>query len=102
MLRLTFGRSIEITTGRAVLLSAIQVVDSPTGRESRSTLEMTMAVTIGFQLSYGQLSVFASALKDPYNDWTDQHISQGFTWRPGSVSFSSMVGSVDTRSISMW
>ncbi|ERF85425.1 hypothetical protein JQ559_00985 [Bradyrhizobium viridifuturi] len=52
-----------------------------------------MAVTIGFQLSYGQLSVFASALKDPYNDWTDQHISQGFTWRPGSVSFSSMVGS---------
>ncbi|WFU53874.1 competence protein ComJ [Bradyrhizobium pachyrhizi] len=52
-----------------------------------------MAVTIGFELSYGQLSVFASALKNPYNDWTDQHVSQGFTWRPGSVSFSSMVES---------
>ncbi|WFU35650.1 competence protein ComJ [Bradyrhizobium brasilense] len=52
-----------------------------------------MAVTIGFELSYGQLSVFVSSLKDPYNDWTDRHMSQGFTWRPGSVSFSSMVES---------
>ncbi|MCA6121920.1 hypothetical protein J6500_08415 [Bradyrhizobium sp. WSM 1704] len=50
-----------------------------------------MAVTVNFELSYGQLSVFNSALKHPYNDWTDQHVSQGFTWRPGSVSFSSMV-----------
>ncbi|WP_244067537.1 competence protein ComJ [Bradyrhizobium sp. Ce-3] len=50
-----------------------------------------MVTTIHFDLSYGQLSVFASSLKDPYNDWTEQHSSQGFTWRPGSVSFRSMV-----------
>ncbi|WP_172627023.1 competence protein ComJ [Bradyrhizobium ivorense] len=47
---------------------------------------------IDFELSHGQLAVFASSLKDPYNDWTKQHHSQGFTWRPGSVSFRSMVG----------
>lgn len=50
-----------------------------------------MSTTFGFELSYGQLAVFASSLKQPYNDWTDQHVSQGFAWRPGSVSFRSMV-----------
>ena len=51
-----------------------------------------MVTTVDFELSHHQLAVFASSLKDPYNDWSDQHVSQGFTWRPGSVSFGSMVG----------
>lgn len=50
-----------------------------------------MATSVGFEVSYGQLAVFASSLQQPFNDWTDQHVSQGFAWRPGSVSFRSMV-----------
>lgn len=50
-----------------------------------------MTTTVGLEVSYGQLAVFASSLKQPFNDWTDQHVSQGFAWRPGSVSFRSMV-----------
>jgi hypothetical protein len=50
-----------------------------------------MATTIGFEVSYSQLAVFASSLQQPFNDWTDQHVAQGFAWRPGSVSFRTMV-----------
>lgn len=50
-----------------------------------------MATTIGIEVSYGQLAIFASSLEQPFNDWTDQHVSQGFAWRPGSVSFRSLV-----------
>lgn len=50
-----------------------------------------MATSFGVEVSYGQLAVFASSLKQPFNDWTDQHFGQGFAWRPGSVSFRSMV-----------
>jgi len=54
---------------------------------------MTMATTITVEVSYSQLSVFASSLKQPFNDWTERHVSQGFAWRPGSVSFRSLVES---------
>lgn len=50
-----------------------------------------MATKVGVDVSYGQLVVFASSLGQPFNDWTDQHVAQGFAWRPGSVSFRSMV-----------
>lgn len=49
-----------------------------------------MATTIRFEVSYSQLAVFASSLSQPFNDWTDQHVAQGFAWRPGSVSFRTM------------
>ncbi len=49
-----------------------------------------MANRIRFDVSYAQLAVFASALAQPFNDWTDQHVAQGFAWRPGSVSFRTM------------
>lgn len=49
-----------------------------------------MATTIRFEVSYSQLAVFASVLLQPFNDWTDQHVAQGFAWRPGSVSFRTM------------
>ena len=38
-------------------------------------------------LSYGQVCVFDPALEHPYNDWNAAHTEQGFSWRPGSVSF---------------
>jgi hypothetical protein len=36
---------------------------------------------------YSQIAVFAPDLNDPFNEWTPRHNAQGFTWRPGSVSF---------------
>jgi hypothetical protein len=39
------------------------------------------------ELAWSQLSVFDANLSDPFNDWTEQHLAQGFTWRAGSVSF---------------
>ncbi len=41
-------------------------------------------------VSYSTLAVFDPALANPYNDWTDAHIEQGFSWRPGSVSFATL------------
>jgi hypothetical protein len=38
-------------------------------------------------VSYGQIAVFDPGLNDPFNDWTDQHFDQGFSWRHRSVSF---------------
>jgi Competence protein J (ComJ) len=38
-------------------------------------------------VSYGQVAIFQSRLPDPFNDWQDAHVRQGFSWRPGSVSF---------------
>ncbi len=53
-----------------------------------------------FTLSYDyhQLSVFDPWLPDPHNDWTDDHVRQGFTWRPGSVSFATL-GDAGTATI---
>lgn len=50
-----------------------------------------MSATVCVEVSFGQLAVFTSSLKQPFNDWTDQHVSQGFAWRLGSVSFRTMV-----------
>lgn len=52
---------------------------------------MNMATTITVEVSYGQLAICASVLLQPFNDWTDKHVAQGFAWRPGSVSFRTMV-----------
>jgi hypothetical protein len=38
-------------------------------------------------ISYAQLAVFDHSLERPFNLWTDRHVAQGFSWRPGSVSF---------------
>lgn len=41
-------------------------------------------------ISYSQISVFDARLAKPFNDWLDEHVSQGFAWRPGSVSFGTL------------
>jgi hypothetical protein len=43
------------------------------------------AVTL--EVSYSQLAVFHRGLESPFNEWKDGHVAQGFSWRPGSVSF---------------
>ncbi len=38
-------------------------------------------------VSHSQVAVFDSGLEEPFNGWTERHVNQGFSWRPGSVSF---------------
>ncbi len=53
-----------------------------------------MAVSsFDLNVSYGQLAIFWSTLPQPFNDWTDQHVGQGFAWRPGSASFRTLIES---------
>lgn len=42
---------------------------------------------VNVAILYSQLCVFDPALKAPFNDWEEAHVAQGFSWRPGSVSF---------------
>jgi Competence protein J (ComJ) len=44
-------------------------------------------------ISYSQVAVFDGRLEKPFNDWTDDHVRQGFSWRPGSVSFKTLLES---------
>ncbi len=46
--------------------------------------------TFSLDISYAQIAVFDARLAAPYNDWKDQHVAQGFAWRPGSVSFGTL------------
>jgi hypothetical protein len=46
---------------------------------------------IQIYLSYSQLCVFLSSKDQPFNDWSDRSFSQGFSWRPGSAAFRSLV-----------
>ena len=47
--------------------------------------------TVQIYLSYSQLCVFLKTLPQPFNDWSDRNYSQGFSWRPGSVSFRTLL-----------
>lgn len=42
-------------------------------------------------VSYAQLAVFLPLLDEPFNDWQQAHVDQGFAWRPNSVSFTTLV-----------
>lgn len=46
-----------------------------------------MITSIRLEVSFAQIAVFWSSLDQPFNDWTERHVSQGFAWRLGSVSF---------------
>jgi Competence protein J (ComJ) len=39
---------------------------------------------------YSQIAVFLFGLENPFNDWSDTHFNQGFSWREGSVSFGTL------------
>jgi hypothetical protein len=47
-------------------------------------------ITLEIDIFYSQLAVFQYGLDNPYNDWNDIHINQGFAWREGSVSFGTL------------
>lgn len=42
-------------------------------------------------VSYSQIAVFNGGVDDPFSVWTDQHVAQGFAWRPESVSFKTLI-----------
>ena len=42
-------------------------------------------------VSYSQVTVFHAGLDEPFNDWTDDHVNQGFAWRRESVSFKTLI-----------
>jgi hypothetical protein len=42
------------------------------------------------EFSYSQISVFQTNMIDPFNNWNDVHVLQGFSWRPNSVSFKTL------------
>ncbi|WP_162125711.1 competence protein ComJ [Pseudoxanthomonas wuyuanensis] len=44
-------------------------------------------------VSYSQIAVFRHDLQSPFNSWTDEQVRQGFSWRPGSVSFKVLIES---------
>jgi hypothetical protein len=44
-------------------------------------------------VSYAQVTVFDHSLEHPFNHWTDKHLAQGFSWRPGSAAFRTVVES---------
>jgi hypothetical protein len=61
------------------------------GLDHRGMRKEVNAVKLrSLEISYSQIAIFRSALQQPFNDWTDTHVRQGFAWRPGSVSFATV------------
>jgi hypothetical protein len=46
-----------------------------------------VGVEFSISVSYSQIAVFWPSLEDPFNMWSDEDVGNGFSWRPGSVSF---------------
>jgi hypothetical protein len=38
-------------------------------------------------VSYSQLAVFVAGMDNPFNEWTDKQVEDGYSWAPKSVSF---------------
>lgn len=54
-------------------------------------------VTFNCDVMYSQIAVFKYGLDNPYNDWNDIHIQQGFSWREGSVSFGTLSDNIECK-----
>lgn len=48
---------------------------------------------IHLDADYSQICLFDPGLENPFNDWDSEQTDQGFTFRPGSVSF----GTIDEQ-----
>ncbi|WP_330949750.1 competence protein ComJ [Virgibacillus sp. MG-45] len=42
------------------------------------------------EILYSQIALFQYGLDNPFNDWNEIHVNQGFSWREGSVSFGTL------------
>ncbi|MOA00254.1 DNA-entry nuclease inhibitor [compost metagenome] len=52
-------------------------------------------------ISYSQLAIYNSEVESPYSNWSDSHINQGFAWREGAVSFSTLDDAMCEVSVSL-
>jgi hypothetical protein len=48
---------------------------------------MFITHSLSLNISHSQVAVFDRSLERPFNLWTERHVAQGFTWRPGSAAF---------------
>lgn len=60
-----------------------------------------MLASFKLGICYSQIAVYDPDIENPFNDWTQQHGAQGFTWRPGSVSFG-MIGPFPDLIVEVW
>ena len=56
-----------------------------------------MAKEQSIYVSYSQVAIFRADLENPFNDWSTNHVLQGFAWRPESVSFGTLEQDGDLR-----
>ena len=52
---------------------------------------MMTNINLKIPIYYSQLCIFESFLKDPHNNWSKEHVDQGFSWRKNSVSFATLI-----------
>lgn len=49
------------------------------------------------EIFYSQIALFQYGLDNPFNDWNEAHVNQGFSWRDGSVSFGTLSSDGDCK-----
>lgn len=49
------------------------------------------------EIFYSQIALFQYGLDNPFNDWNETHVNQGFSWREGSVSFGTLSSDGDCK-----
>jgi hypothetical protein len=60
------------------------------GERSEDERERTLGEVYDFVIVYHQLIVCDPTTAPIPNNWQDRHVAQGFSWRPGTVSFSTL------------
>jgi len=53
--------------------------------------------TFETEIFYSQIALFQYGLDNPFNDWNETHVNQGFSWRDGSVSFGTLSNDGDCK-----
>ncbi|QST00326.1 hypothetical protein IMZ31_01620 [Pontibacillus sp. ALD_SL1] len=49
------------------------------------------------EILYNQIALFQYGIINPFNDWSETHVNQGFSWRSGSVSFGTLSSDSDCK-----
>jgi hypothetical protein len=43
------------------------------------------------EVSYSQFAIFDPRVENPFNEWADDHVKQGFSWRKNSACFRTLI-----------
>ncbi|MBT2701197.1 hypothetical protein J7E79_28345 [Bacillus sp. ISL-40] len=49
------------------------------------------------EIFYSQIALFQYGIDNPFNDWNETHVNQGFSWRDVSVSFGTLSSDGDCK-----